>query len=355
MSTFSCPIVRIGVESHPDADKLDIIQIQGTEYQCVAQKGNWKPGDVAIYIPEGAILPDNIIEEMGLAGLLAGSKKNRVKAIRLRGVLSQGLVYPIPDAMEAWLGGDVSQKLGITKYEPEIPAQFNGQWIPATTIKRYTEIENAKMYPDMFLPFDEVVVTEKIHGTCAIYHYPEGGEFKVSSKGLAKKSVAIEEDQKNIYWQIAHEYNIEAIIRNAILEVPYYFYKGIMPNITFYGEIFGPGVQDLTYGLNKKAFRMFDVRIGDRFLSYGALHRFCDVTRLPVVPHLFVGPFSEAKRLGFFGVGASDLAPTQMREGVVVRQNVDDYYEPYARNSERKIAKFINPDYLTRKGGTEYE
>ena len=64
--------------------------------RCVVGKESYADGDLAAYIPEGAICPEWLIAELGLEGKLAGSKKNRVKAVQLRGSLSQGLVYPGP-------------------------------------------------------------------------------------------------------------------------------------------------------------------------------------------------------------------------------------------------------------------
>ena len=59
------------------------------------QKGVYKTGDLGVYIPEQAVLPEWVISRLGLEGRLAGKAQNRVKAIKLRGVLSQGLIYPV--------------------------------------------------------------------------------------------------------------------------------------------------------------------------------------------------------------------------------------------------------------------
>jgi hypothetical protein len=109
MATFETKVVRLVIEPHKDADTLEIALIGG--YRAVVPKGQFKTGDLAAYIQEASIVPDEIIEEMGLTGRLAGSKHNRVKALRLRGIFSQGLVYP---ARSHWNEGDnVMDEMGI--------------------------------------------------------------------------------------------------------------------------------------------------------------------------------------------------------------------------------------------------
>jgi hypothetical protein len=125
----------------------------------------FESGDLVAYIQEGSLVPEDVLEELGLVGRLAGPEENRVKAVRLRGILSQGLCYPAKDEWSE--GDDVSEELGITKYEPPVPSQMGGEVYSAgshRTIKY--DIENFKRYPDVLEEGEEVVFTEKIHG-CA--------------------------------------------------------------------------------------------------------------------------------------------------------------------------------------------
>ena len=105
MSTFEVKIVRIdSVEHHPDADRLSIIKIGG--YNCISAKledgsHRYKAGDLAVYIPEAAVLPEWLLKKMGFwkeeenKGTLSGSKGNRVKCVKLRNQISQGILYPV--------------------------------------------------------------------------------------------------------------------------------------------------------------------------------------------------------------------------------------------------------------------
>ena len=101
MSKFECPVVRIKIETHPNADAIEIARVG--DYQSIVKKGQFQDGTLAIYIPEQSVVPESILREMGMwdefkgKGGLAGTLGNRVKAIKLRGIVSQGLIYPLKD------------------------------------------------------------------------------------------------------------------------------------------------------------------------------------------------------------------------------------------------------------------
>src|SRR5437899_9871960 len=90
MAKLSVTAEQITVFPHPNADALELAQVG--LFRAVVAKDAYRTGDYVVYIPEQAILPEELIAEFGLTGRLAGGKKNRVKAVRLRGELSQGIV-----------------------------------------------------------------------------------------------------------------------------------------------------------------------------------------------------------------------------------------------------------------------
>ncbi|MCY3986242.1 MAG: RNA ligase (ATP), partial [Candidatus Dadabacteria bacterium] len=194
MSTFDVRIHRITIEPHPNADRLELAVIGG--YRCIIGKDQYRTGMLAAYIPEAAICPEDIIAELGLEGRLSGKQKNRVKAVRLRGILSQGLVYPLTGKklkkISVSEGDDVMGLLGITKYEPPIPINLAGEaWGAYGATLKY-DIENLKRYPDAFLNGEQVVVTEKLHGTwCCLGLHPDHETPIVTSKGLSAQGLAL--------------------------------------------------------------------------------------------------------------------------------------------------------------------
>jgi hypothetical protein len=199
VSNFSVPVVRIrAIEPIPNADAIELAVIG--DYRSVVRKGQFRPGDMAVYLPEAALLPDALIETLGLTGKLAGSAHNRIKAIRLRGCLSQGILYgAVPDG--AAEGSDVAAMLGIVKYEPPIPSHMAGEVADVSGHPLKYDIENFKAFPDILQDGEPVEMTEKTHGTfCGIAVVPNlfhaemfGGDGLVYSKGLGGKGLAFKD------------------------------------------------------------------------------------------------------------------------------------------------------------------
>src|SRR5215470_1276464 len=93
MSTFAVTVERIGrIWKHDNADLLEMASLEGKAYDFVVGKGDFQSGDTVIYFPVDSLLPDWICSRLNLTGKLAGRDKNRVKTVRLRGNISQGVV-----------------------------------------------------------------------------------------------------------------------------------------------------------------------------------------------------------------------------------------------------------------------
>jgi len=376
MSSFKVPVVQLKIEPHYGADNLEIAKVGG--FSSVVLKGQFKTGDYAVYIPEDSVLPGWLLDKMSLKGKLAGKDKNRVKPVRLRGEISQGLIYPTTSidgqiGIETYgaaisgiqLGDDVARLLEIEKYEPPIPVALAGE---VTNLGwKYTvnfDVENIKSQPDLFKQGDMVYVTEKLHGTCVQYglipdsmllegndelQYVQGGYVFAASKGLGGKGLVFknnDKNTKNLYMRILHEHNIEeklVKLRNAmnIFNEPVYII----------GEIFGKGVQDLHYGREKPDFRVFDIAIGSRpqqfVSSLDAIH-LCRMIGLEYVPILYTGVYHEGLKDIYVEGKKDSLSDSHVREGVVIRESKT------REGLERRMVKMINSDYLFRKGATEY-
>jgi len=363
MSTFTVNVVRVVIEAHENADALEIARVG--DYRSIVRKGQFETGVLVAYIPEQAIVPAPLLEEMGLTGKLAGKDGNRVKAIKLRGVLSQGIVYP---AREGWAEGqDVAELLGIHKWEPPAPpAHMNGVCYAAGLDRcmRY-DIENFKAFPEVLVQGEPVVFTEKIHGTwCQVGYLPpsmidEQGHLVVSSKGLAAKGLAFRpeapENVGNLYLRVARGLEID----RKISEV---FVAELADGhpIFVLGEVFGAGVQDLAYGAKADAqgalgFRVFDIYVGrpgqGAYLSDLPLATACERMGLPRVPVLYRGPFGREVMLehtdGKETVTGKGL---HIREGIVVRPAVERRDAMLGRVQ----LKSVSEKYLLRKDGTEF-
>jgi RNA ligase (TIGR02306 family) len=370
MSTFEVKVRTLKIEEHPNADALELAVVDS--YRAVVKKGQFKTGDLAVYIPEQAVLPQWLVKTLGLEGRLAGKNSDRVKAVKLRGILSQGLVYPLHEYYGTLLyldsegkahydkvveGEDVTDRLGIVKWEPPVPVHMAGQvWNAMGRTMKY-DIENWKNHPDVIQEGEQVVFTEKAHGTfCGMGIQDK--TYIVYSKGLGAKGLAFKLNEMNAdnlyvrYFNQAGQALVDELTHILDAEALFVF-----------GEVFGKGVQDLHYGAMQPTFRVFDIYHGTpndgRYLNSlevrEALAAFQDNVEdkinVEYMPVLYEGPFSEeVMRKHTDGPETISGNGMHIREGIVIRtanERVDD-------TLGRVILKSVSDDYLTRKGGTEY-
>ncbi|MFD4553877.1 RNA ligase (ATP) [Streptomyces sp. NPDC058469] len=365
MSTLRVTAEVLTVHEHPNADALELAQVG--LYRAVVAKGAFRTGETAVYIPEQSVLPADLIEELGLTGRLAGSNSDRVRAVRLRGELSQGIVcrpkaLSDVDLVRAALDGtDFAERLGIVKWVPPIPPTMDGDVEHAPDLLPWVDIENIQRFPGIFEPGEAVVLTEKLHGSACLLTYfaedsgadegdTEGDRVQVSSKGFGAKSLALKEDPRNLYWRAVRGHGVpEAAARLAE--------RLGARRVGIFGEVYGAGVQDLTYGADGRretlGYAVFDVSA-----EIDGVVRWLDPAELldgelPLVPRLYEGPY-DIERVLEVASGRETVSGRglHLREGVVIRPAAERYS---AVTGGRAIAKAVSPAYLTRKGGTEYE
>ncbi|WP_225822143.1 RNA ligase (ATP) [Streptomyces naphthomycinicus] len=355
MSTLRVTAEVLTVHEHPNADTLELAQVG--LYRAVVAKGAYRTGEAAVYIPEQAVLPAALIEELGLTGRLAGGEANRVKAVRLRGELSQGIVCrpkalaDVDLARAAAEGTDFARRLGVTKWVPPIPPTMNGDVEAAPDLLPWVDIENVQRRPDIFTPGEPVVLTEKLHGSACLLTYTAGeGRVHVSSKGFGAKSLALREDPRNLYWRAVRGHGVAEAAARLCERLG-------ATRVGVFGEVYGAGVQDLTYGADGRreslGYAVFDVSA-----EVDGAVRWLDPAEvlegeLPLVPKLFAGPY-DIERVLEFASGRETVSGRglHLREGVVIRP-ATERYSPVTGG--RAIAKAVSPAYLTRKGGTEFE
>lgn len=389
MSTFEVSVVRVSaIEPIEGADAIELAVVG--DYRSVVRKGQYVPGQLAVYIPEQAVLPQDLIKEMGLEGKLAGSNHDRIRAVKLRGCLSQGILYPVASSYPGGLpygqgvveipgqtdprfvneGDDVAADLGIVKWSPPIPTHLSGEVYNAG--QRLTvayDIENFKKYPMVLVEGEEVVITEKLHGSfCGVGILPQSEhsddhfqrEFVVFSKGLGADGLCfknVPNNEENAYiraLQATGTFDKLRMLRDAIDNECGWFDAPIF----LLGEVYGPGIQtDFSYG-DKQTFRMFDVVAGFRgdqhYYNYDGKQLVANLIGVDTVPVLYVGPFSKEIMYSFTdGMETVSGKELHIREGVVVTPTV----ERRDNTIGRVILKSVSAAYLTRKNknATEYQ
>lgn len=329
-SKFECPVIEIKqMLKHPNADTLSLTN--AFAYPVVVRTEDFKVGDKVVYVPIDAIVP---VDNPHFTFL---GKHNRIKAARLRGIFSMGLLVPADPDME--LGSDVAERWGIKKWEPPEEGISNDgklktggdcEHVPFF-FPRY-DVENYLRYPNVFQDGEEVVVTEKIHGANSRFIWKDE-RLWVGSHNTAKKP-----DTTNMWWRLAAQYDLENKLKNA-------------PNMIFYGEAYGC-VQDLNYGAAPgqaflRFFDIFDLQTGG-WLDYLQFRAVIDNLGLLPVPVLFCGPWNKDFIQGFVD-GKTALDGDHIREGIVIKTAKERFDQIIGR----PMLKWVSEAYLLRKNGTE--
>lgn len=369
MSTFTVPVIRVkSIQKHPNADTLSFIDVDGVN--VIFRTGDFHEGDLAVYVPVEAVVPLNRAE-FAFLKTKDGQETHRVKAKRLRGLYSEGLLVPV-EFFESE-GDDVAAKRGIVKYEqPEQRGSITGKigqaapdikWAPRYDVEPL--LKNRFLCPEG----TPVHVTEKLHGSSARFAYgPDvNGKYRLHvgshnvwrrplyrpvfgqkptkrepvfrrwlNKLLGKTHFEVEPINDCIWWNLAKKYNLEEKLKR-------------FPRMVVYGEVYGDGVQDLKYGLKGEiGFRVFEVYSAefDLWLSPADVKVFCSEVGLEMVPVLYEGPYQSAS-VDPMRSGKSTLDPNTIREGIVIKPMYPDDPRWHA-------LKLVSEEYKLRKGGTEY-
>jgi RNA ligase (TIGR02306 family) len=392
MSTFKAEVVKFSLQKHPNADLLSIATVKG--WNCVVNTESflksytshfYKNVDLAVYVPIDAIAP----ADHPLLGFLDGK---RVKTIRLRGLYSQGVLLPIKDLVDTYPlsfkrfpqeGDDVTDILGIKKWEEPIKP-YGSKLGYLDLIRRpdwlskYTDIENIKNFNTLIKEGELVHISEKLHGTSSIYALVDG-VFYISSRNHCIRTTPLEVFKTTFknkklnrflgllnlskffgkkvivpppdnWWTKA---NSLLDLESKVRRIAQFFNTD---TLALYGEIVGPSVQDLGYGVapDKLEFYAYDLRLAIDSYDFTDLYvpplEFDEVMNkfgIKQCPVLKIGAF-EKQDLDLRS-GKSLLAD-HVKEGVVIKP-LKPRTDPAVG---RLILKLISEEYLTRKGAKDY-
>ncbi len=364
MSELKVEIVSIKeVLPHDNADRLAIAVIEG--WACVVGKTQFKAGDKAIYIPVDSILSEKA-ENIIFADSKIQLNHHRVRTIRVRGKVSQGLLVDLskfPKLAKASIGTDVAEVLGITKYEPPVPTYQ--QQVPGKRKKKlenplfnkYTHLSNIKWYEESLNEGEQVAITEKIHGSNVRF-----GLLPTSANTFWKKILKFFKllpDFEFVYGshnvQLQNRSGYKGFYGEDVygaLAKKYDIASKLKPGEQIFGELYGSGIQkNYNYGCGQGEHKLviFDVQVDGVWLDHEALVQWCQERALPMVPVLYVGPYSKDV-LDKLTVGPSVLCPAQkVREGNVTRPVHERFAAP-----GRVVLKSINPDYYLDDENTDF-
>ena len=354
----------VSVEPIANADAIEKATVLG--WECVVKKSDsLRVGDLCVYIEIDSICPDRPIFEF------LRDRKMRVRTIKLRGQISQGLALPLsyfPEIKKAQEGDDVTTLLGITKFDPEGDIERRAvkvntkpnplreffmqfAWFRALHRKLYPSAKRG--WPEFIRKTDETRIqnyaavlkdhaaksyyaTEKIDGQSASYFlvHHRGWMGGKATFGVCSRNLYLKTKHACTWWSIAESLQIERILKT------YNF------DLCVQGEIVGPGVQGNKYGLANLDFYVFNVWdiTTQSYLPYSTTKHFCEYNNLKMVP--IVGEDitipATVPEIVEMAKGKSILNPKVHREGLVIRtMNV-------LPNGEPVSFKAINPDFLLK-------
>jgi len=299
------------------ADAIEVATVGG--WKVVVKKGEYAVGDLAVYLEIDSWVPHELAPFLTSAGKepreYNGVKGERLRTVKLRGQISQGLLLPIPEDTIKGAGIlveddlDLTDHLFIQKWERPVAAQLAGQirgnfpsLVPKTDQER---IQNLSKEFD-YLMRDSWSITEKLDGSSCTFYLDDENEFHVCSRNLDLK-----EDENNSYWKVARKFDIESVMR-----------RNSMKGMAIQGEMIGEGIQGNQYkvGLDFYVYDMYNVHTGQYILPV-QLKAACERLGLKHVPILGEGISlvgSSIQSLLEEAQGKSQLNGSE-REGIVFK------------------------------------
>jgi RNA ligase (TIGR02306 family) len=319
------------------ADAIEKASVLG--WQLVVKKAEFKVGDLVVYCEIDSLMPERAeFEFLKPRGM-------RIRTIRLRGQISQGICFPVsilPKEFEIKEGADCTEVLGITKYEPPIPACLHGiakgkfpSFIPKTDETRVQVLQNVL---DKYRG-ELCYVTEKLDGSSATY-FLKNGEFSVASRNLE-----LIEDDQNSFWKVAREIDIENKLRS------------LDKNFAIQGELVGERVQSNKLRLRGQTvffFTAFDI---DKYetLPFEDFIQLMKELELPTVPVISTNYKLENDMDALISMASikSTICQEALAEGIVIR-SVREINDPFLANENiaggRLSFKVVNPEFLLKYG-----
>jgi RNA ligase (TIGR02306 family) len=363
MSDIGITVQRIAeVQPHPNADRLEIVKILGT--QCVVPKGEYLRDQKVFYFPPDMMIPEEEAEALGVKGYLKhvwwnGKKvQSRIAACRLRGEVSYG--FPAPcKGYGLTVGRDVTENYAAEQYvAPPLKITLPGMKNVANggleegLLHRYTNIQHFWKYSKVFRDDEQVVVTEKIHGTNSrVGVLFEDGEWVYAAGSHKRRWKDIPGAER--YWNPIRDAGMLMMLADLCEEC--------LGDVIVFGEVFGSSIQDMDYGVEGDAgYRVYDISVNGSYLNWPDVKAACQTHGVLTVPLLYQGPWRIIKDvIDEYVSGPTTLGEHTRkfkgREGIVIKTAIERNVTSNSgdRLNTRAILKYVSADYLDRKGAQD--
>lgn len=300
----------------PGADNIEVATVRG--WKVVVKKGEFEIGSLCVFFEIDSFLPElpefEFLRKSCFATLYTGETGFRIKTIKLKKQLSQGLALPLSlfslTSNTFTLGADLTDFLGIKKWEHSVSASLGSNvlgnfpsFVPKTNEERIQNL--SELYP--LLCQKSFNVTEKLDGTSfTAFYYND-------TFGVCSRNQELKESSSNIYWQIFNQYKIGDFLKS----LP--FFSAIQ------GEIVGGKIQANPYKFPNYRLYVFNLinldnqeRLDIFSPSNLSLLSNAGLDTVPLLFRDFSLP-SSLDTLINFSSGHSLLNPNTIREGLVLR------------------------------------
>lgn len=343
MSKFAVTVEELAtIEPHENADRLEMATLSGRDYSFVVGKGQFQAGEAVIYFPIDSLLPMSIVSALGLTGKLAYGTipeddserlQNRVRTVKLRGNLSQGIVSSLTDLTEAFpeidfdslsIGDDLTEQFGVTKYEPPILPMRHGSLSRMPDMVSVYDIESAQNYKDImdeYLLDSPVYITEKVEGSNWWAAIDAEGTVRVGQRNYEIIDVV---DYQHDWYKVLISQNLEDKIRQLWTELVKTHDK--LQLVTLRGEMTGPGVQGNYYKLKDYKVWVFDIEVNAKPIDAGEFLELTEQLKIDTAPTIALN-VTLSSWLGDQPIkekadGQSVIHPVK-REGIVIKPMIE--------------------------------
>lgn len=308
MSNHITEVVEIrSVRPHPNADRMEITEVMG--WQCCIGKGQFKPGDLAVYVEPDFVVP--LAHESFAFLRKPGSTRTheRITVRRFRGEISQGLLIPLPASLAGRMAGDnVIDDLGIVRYEPTQHVSTGGDDVssPSGLYAPKFDVDNWQRYKHLLISGEAVYITEKIHGANARYTFAKDPGTGEAVQFCGSRTNWKAESESNAWWKAFRD---NPGIGTWCKE---------NPGKILYGEVYG-NVQSLRYGVNGVKFIAFAILDGQVWMNTADAMRSLALFGVPFVPVRYSGPLPDDQAIREMAEMDSAMpGANHLSEGVVI-------------------------------------
>ena len=332
------------IEKIEGADRIELAYVLG--WQCVVNKGQFKPGDKAVYFEIDSFLPiRNEFEFMRPSSYRKTDVMGegfRLKTMKFRGQISQGLLLPIsqfpeiPEDVEP--GADVTEILGVRKWEIEEKVTTGGTVIGTLPMDvPHTDEIRVQAEPDLIGDFAglEYYITTKMDGSSHSVSLDEEG-FHVTGHNYEYK-----DDGKSAFYDLVKREDIESKLRK-------YYEENGLHLLTIQGELCAPGIQQNRLKLTRPEWYVFTIRIDGKRVGLMKMQEICDALSIQMVPVEEVGkdlPIKYPTVEALLERADGEYPKGGKKEGIVIRPTEPVFSE---RISGTLSMKVVNNKYLLK-------